>query len=69
MRVAFGDFQLDTEARTLERERRRVPVEPKVFDLLVYLIEHRERVAFPEELLPRRRRLRALPSPYCRSRT
>ncbi len=51
MRVAFGHAQLDTEARTLEREGQRVAVEPKVFDLLVYLIEHRERVATSEELM------------------
>jgi DNA-binding winged helix-turn-helix (wHTH) protein len=51
MRFAFGEFLLDTEARTLERSGRRVPIEPKAFDLLVYLIEHRERVVSPEEAL------------------
>jgi len=51
MQVAFGHSQLDSEARTLEREGQRVAVEPKVFDLLVYLIEHRERVVSGNELL------------------
>ena len=51
MRVAFEHVQLDSETRTLEREGQRVAVEPKVFDLLVYLIENRERVASSEELL------------------
>jgi len=51
MRFAFGEFLLDTEAPTLERRGRRVPIAPKAFDLLVYLIEHRERVVSPEEAL------------------
>lgn len=51
MRFAFGEFLLDTEARTLERSGRRVPIAPKAFDLLVYLIEQRERVVSPEEAL------------------
>jgi TolB-like protein/tetratricopeptide (TPR) repeat protein len=51
MRFAFGEYQLDTEARSLQRSGQAVHVEPKVFDLLAYLIEHRERVATPDELL------------------
>ncbi len=51
MRFVFADYELEPEARTLERHGRRIPVEPKVFDLLVYLIEHRERVVSPNELL------------------
>jgi DNA-binding winged helix-turn-helix (wHTH) protein len=51
MRIVFGHFRLDSEARTLEREGQRVPVEARVFDLLVYLIEHRDRVASSQELL------------------
>jgi TolB-like protein/DNA-binding winged helix-turn-helix (wHTH) protein/Flp pilus assembly protein TadD len=50
VRFTFGDFLLDTDACTLERSGRRVPIEPKAFDLLVYLIEHRERVVSPEEI-------------------
>ena len=47
----FGDIELD---RTLFELRRRgvpVPVEPQVFDVLTYLIVHRERVVTKEELL------------------
>ena len=51
MRFSFGEYQLDTEARSLHRSGQAVHVEPKAFDLLAYLIEHRERVASPDELL------------------
>ena len=51
MRAAFGDYQLDTKTRTLERESRRIPVQSKAFDLLAYLIERRERVVSSNELL------------------
>jgi TolB-like protein/DNA-binding winged helix-turn-helix (wHTH) protein/Flp pilus assembly protein TadD len=51
MRFSFGEYQLDTEARSLQRSGQAIHVEPKVFDLLAYLIEHRERVATPDELL------------------
>ena len=51
MRFAFGEYQLDTETRTLQRCGERIHTEAKVFDLLVYLIEHRERVVSPNELL------------------
>jgi TolB-like protein/DNA-binding winged helix-turn-helix (wHTH) protein/Flp pilus assembly protein TadD len=51
MRFGFGEHQLDTETRTLQRSGERVPIEAKVFDLLAYLIEHRERVVSVDELL------------------
>ncbi len=51
MRFVFGDYELEPEARTLERQGRRIPVEPKIFDVLTYLIEHRERFVSPDELL------------------
>jgi TolB-like protein/DNA-binding winged helix-turn-helix (wHTH) protein/Tfp pilus assembly protein PilF len=51
MRVAFGEYQLDTETRTLQREGKRIPVQSKAFDLLAYLIERRERVVSSNELL------------------
>ena len=51
MRFSFGEYQLDTEARSLRRSGQAVHVEPRAFDLLAYLIEHRERVASPDELL------------------
>jgi TolB-like protein/DNA-binding winged helix-turn-helix (wHTH) protein/Tfp pilus assembly protein PilF len=51
MRFEFGEYQLDTETRTLEERGERVPTETKVFDLLAYLIERRERVVSVDELL------------------
>ncbi len=45
MRVAFGEYQLDTKTRTLQCEGRRIPVQSKAFDLLAYLIDRRERSA------------------------
>jgi TolB-like protein/DNA-binding winged helix-turn-helix (wHTH) protein/Tfp pilus assembly protein PilF len=51
MRFVFGEYELEPEARALQQRGERVAVEPKVFDLLVYLIEHRERVVSPDELL------------------
>ena len=51
MRVSFGEYQLDTELGTLERNGRRVELQDKAFDVLVYLIEHRERFVPQEELL------------------
>jgi TolB-like protein/DNA-binding winged helix-turn-helix (wHTH) protein/Tfp pilus assembly protein PilF len=51
MRVAFGEYQLDTETRTLQREGRRILVQSRAFDLLAYLIERRERVVCSDELL------------------
>ena len=50
MRFAFGEYELDTETRTLLRGKERIPVQAKVFDLLAYLIEHRDRVASTDEL-------------------
>ena len=51
MRFVFGEYELEPESRTLQRCGERVPVEPKVFDLFAYLIEHRSRVVSTNELL------------------
>jgi TolB-like protein/DNA-binding winged helix-turn-helix (wHTH) protein len=51
MRFVFGEYELEPESRTLRRRGERVPVEPKVFGLFAYLIEHRERVVSTDELL------------------
>src|SRR5262245_60384848 len=45
-----ADYVLDTDFRELRRGDDFVAVEPQVFDLLVYLIEHRERVVSKDEL-------------------
>lgn len=47
----FGDFTVDIERREIRRVGERVTIEPKVFDLLVYLIRHRERAVGKDELL------------------
>lgn len=49
----FGDCALDSELRELRRRDHLQPVEPKVFDLLQYLIENRTRLVGKEELIER----------------
>jgi predicted ATPase/DNA-binding winged helix-turn-helix (wHTH) protein len=51
MRYRFEGYELDTAVYRLTVAGRTEPVEPQVFDLLVYLIEHRGRVVPKEELL------------------
>jgi predicted ATPase/DNA-binding winged helix-turn-helix (wHTH) protein len=51
VRVAFGTFELDTGAVELRHRGELVAVEPRVFDVLVYLVRHRDRVVPKEELL------------------
>ena len=47
----FGEYQIDTDLFELQRGGERVKVEPQVFDLLVFLIKHRNRVISQSELL------------------
>lgn len=47
----FEDFTLDSERRELRAGGTIVPMEPQVFDLLVYLIEKRNRVVSKDELI------------------
>lgn len=51
MVFVFGDFELDTDLFELRRAREPIPVEPQVFDVLRYLVEHRDRVVTKHELL------------------
>src|SRR5438477_5416330 len=51
MRLHFDQCVLDTERRELRRGQDPVPVQPQVFDLLVYLIENRDRVVSKDDLL------------------
>jgi DNA-binding winged helix-turn-helix (wHTH) protein len=37
----FGDFRLDATKRLLLRGGEPVPLTPKVFDTLLYMVEHR----------------------------
>jgi DNA-binding winged helix-turn-helix (wHTH) protein len=51
MVLRFGAHVLDDELFQLRREGEPVPLEPKVFDVLRYLLVHRERVVAKDELL------------------
>ena len=51
MQYRFGDFLLDPAARLLQRESIGLDAPRKVFDCLVYLIEHRERAIGRDELV------------------
>jgi DNA-binding winged helix-turn-helix (wHTH) protein/pimeloyl-ACP methyl ester carboxylesterase len=48
---SFKDFALDGERRELRARGTVVPVEPQVFDLLVYLVENRDRVVSKDDLI------------------
>jgi class 3 adenylate cyclase/DNA-binding winged helix-turn-helix (wHTH) protein len=50
MIYAFGDCELDTCLYTLRRADQSIRLQPKVFQVLVYLIEHRDRVVSKQEL-------------------
>jgi TolB-like protein/Flp pilus assembly protein TadD len=47
----FDNFGLDSERRELRRGDVAVALEPQVFDLLVYLIENRDRVVSKDDLI------------------
>ena len=47
----LGDFRIDLRTMSLSKQGETVPVEPKVFDVLRCLIEHRDRVLTKDELL------------------
>src|SRR5262245_56850500 len=51
MIFAFGDYELDESLYQLRRRGEVVRLEPKVFDVLAYLIRQRDRVVAKEELL------------------
>jgi DNA-binding winged helix-turn-helix (wHTH) protein len=48
---SFGPFFLDVACFRLLKEGREVPVQPRAFDTIRYLIEHRHRVVPPGELV------------------
>jgi TolB-like protein/Flp pilus assembly protein TadD len=47
----FKNFALDSERRELRADGAAVSVEPQVFDVLVYLIENRDRVVTKDDLI------------------
>jgi TolB-like protein/cytochrome c-type biogenesis protein CcmH/NrfG len=51
MQFTFDDHTLDTERRELLRGGAAIAVEPQVFDLLVYLMQNRQRVVSKDDLI------------------
>src|SRR3954451_15272450 len=51
MTFSFGDYEIDIERRELRRAKTAVAVEPQVFDLLVYLVQNRDRVVSKDDLI------------------
>src|SRR5262245_43578826 len=51
MTYVFGDCEIDPDRYEVRRGGHPVPVEPQVFDVLRYLVEHDDRVVTKEELL------------------
>lgn len=51
MRIVFGPHELNLGSRELRRSGVLVHVEPRIFDLLVYLIRHRDRLVGRDELI------------------
>jgi TolB-like protein len=51
MTLSFGDYDIDVERRELRRAKTPVHVEPQVFDLLVYLVNNRDRVVSKDDLI------------------
>jgi TolB-like protein/tetratricopeptide (TPR) repeat protein len=51
LRYFFESFSIDAERRELRRDEAAVPVEPKVLDLLLYLVGNRDRVVSRDDLI------------------
>ncbi|HYC16256.1 MAG TPA: winged helix-turn-helix domain-containing tetratricopeptide repeat protein [Pseudolabrys sp.] len=51
MQFLFGDHTLDDDRRELLRGTEPVAVEPQVFDLLIYLVQNRDRVVSKDDLI------------------
>ena len=48
--IRFDEFELDTSLFELRKSGERIPVEPQVFDLLVFLAKNHERTVTKEEI-------------------
>src|SRR5215475_3452888 len=51
MQFQFENHTLDASRRELRRGAELVPVEPQVFDLLLYLVQNRDRVVSKDDLI------------------
>jgi len=68
----FGEFVLDAESGFLHRGSEEVPLQPKAFEVLTFLVERHARLVTKEELIDAvwgERRSRTIPprSAWCRS--
>ena len=48
---AFGDYLLDGGRRELRRGAGQIALEPQVFDVLLYLVQNRDRVVTKDDLI------------------
>jgi class 3 adenylate cyclase/DNA-binding winged helix-turn-helix (wHTH) protein len=53
MHYVFGAYTLDTQLYELRRAGEPVPLGPQVFNVLAYLVQHRQRVVSKQELFER----------------
>ena len=53
MLLTFRDCELDTTLFVLRRDGQARPIEPLVFNLLAYLVQHRDRIVTRQELMDR----------------
>jgi len=51
LQLAFGEYVLDAERRELRHGTDQVALEPQVFDVLLYLVENRDRVVTKDDLI------------------
>jgi TolB-like protein/DNA-binding winged helix-turn-helix (wHTH) protein len=51
VRLGFGDYVIDSAKRELRRGADPVALEPQVFDVLLYLVQNRERVVTKDDLI------------------
>jgi TolB-like protein len=51
VQLFFADHLLDTDRRELHRGSEPIAVEPQVFDLLIYLVQNRDRVVSKDDLI------------------
>ena len=50
MKFVFAEHVLDIDRRELRRSGKPIALEPQVFDLLVYLVQNRDRVVSKDDL-------------------
>ena len=51
VQLLFEDYALDADRRELRRGSEAIAVEPQVFDLLIFLVQNRDRVVGKDDLI------------------